>query len=101
MKESLQYLRIAVKRNLVGAQQHMNYYGTITNVKMFNSQSYYLPSIVVKHYAFLVDGNADSSVKSFLEGDRSLEEFQKVVLCDDIVSIIVSVGDQLLSRSGC
>ena len=33
---------------------------------------------LVKHYAFLVDGTADSSVKSFLEGERGLEEFQKV-----------------------
>lgn len=35
---------------------------------------------LVKHYAFLVDGTADSSVKSFLDGNKSLEEFQKVVL---------------------
>lgn len=43
---------------------------------------------VVKHYAFLVDGSADSSVKSFLEGNKSLEDFQKVVLSVGYVNII-------------
>ena len=42
----------------------------------------------MKHYAFLVDGSADSSVKSFLEGNRSLEEFQKVVLSEDHVIVV-------------
>ena len=37
---------------------------------------------LVKHYAFLVDGTADSSVKSFLGGNKSLEEFQKVVFLE-------------------
>ena len=41
---------------------------------VFNDSFLYL----VKHYAFLVDGTAESSVKSFLEGNRGLEEFQKV-----------------------
>jgi len=44
----------------------------------------------VKHYAFLVDGSADSSVKSFLEGNRELEEFQKVLLSDGIVNIVLN-----------
>ena len=35
---------------------------------------------LVKHYAFLVDGTANSSVKFFLDGNKSLEEFQKVTL---------------------
>lgn len=57
----------------------------------------------MKHYAFLVDGSADSSVKSFLEGNKGLEEFQKVMLTEGYVNIaiVLTIGDQLLSTSGC
>ena len=90
MKESLQYLKLAVKRNLVGAQQHMNYYGT-TLIHMFMMVIHIVYPPLVKHYAFLVDGSADASVKSFLEGNKTLEEFQKVVLPEDCINIIIDI----------
>ena len=57
----------------------MNYYGTLL-IQRCSTVVHVVFSLLVKHYAFLVDGTADSSVKSFLEGNKDLEEFQKVML---------------------
>ena len=99
-RDSMQYLRLAVKRNFVPVLQQKNYYGKhVATVLILLCVHAVFFSLLVKHYNFLLDGTADASVKSFLEGDRELEEFQKVkfVIATNAEHMVVVAGNRLLS----